>query len=180
MEIEETGIKDLLIIKAKVFFDDRGYFLETYNKSVYEEKGLNFEFLQDNLSMSNKNVLRGLHLQDPPYEQGKLVRVLKGAVYDVVVDIRKQSPTYGTHFKVELNQDNNLALWIPAGFAHGFVSLVDGTLFQYKCTNVYNKASERAILWNDPQLGIDWGVENPIISEKDQEASLFSDFVSSF
>lgn len=177
---EETGFEGLWVVKTKVFFDDRGFFLETYNKMTYAEKGLDIDFMQDNLSMSNKGVLRGLHLQNPPHEQGKLVRVLKGAVVDVVVDVRKNSATYGKHYKIELNEENNLALWIPAGFAHGFVSLHDGTLFQYKCTKVYNKESEDAILWNDPELGIDWNVESPIISPKDQEAKPFRDFVSSF
>lgn len=180
MELQETGFDGLYVVKAKVFWDDRGYFLETYNKLQYEKHGIDVSFMQDNLSMSSKNVLRGLHLQNPPYEQGKLVRVLRGAVLDVVVDIRKGSPTYGKHYKLELSDSNHLALWIPAGFAHGFNTLEDNTLFSYKCTNVYNKESEDAILWNDPDLGIDWNAKDPIISDKDLKAKHFKDFNSEF
>ena len=180
MEIVPVEIEGLLLVKSQTYFDDRGYFIETYNQALYNERGLSVDFKQDNLSMSNKYVLRGMHLQNPPFEQGKLVRVLKGGVLDVVVDIRSKSPTYGKHYKVELNDKNNWALWIPPGFAHGFLSLADGTLFSYKCTNVYNKPSEDAILWDDPDLGIDWDVKNPIVSEKDRQAKLFKDFVSKF
>ncbi len=180
MELQETGFDGLYVVKAKVFKDERGYFLETYNKEQYNKKGIDVNFLQDNLSLSNKNVLRGLHLQNPPFAQGKLVRVLRGAVLDVVVDIRKDSLTYGKHYKLELSESNHLALWIPAGFAHGFHTLEDNTLFSYKCTNVYNKESEDAILWNDPELGIDWQAVNPIISDKDLKAKLFKDFISHF
>ena len=180
MQIVETNIKDLIVIETSVYHDTRGFFLETYNKAAYSKLGINFEFLQDNLSLSKKNVLRGMHLQNPPFDQGKLVRVIKGSVLDVVIDLRKASPTYGQHFKIELNDRNNKALWVPSGFAHGFAALEDNTLFSYKCTNVYNKDSEVSILWNDPELGIDWEINDPIISEKDQQANLFRHFVSKF
>jgi dTDP-4-dehydrorhamnose 3,5-epimerase len=130
--------------------------------------------------MSDKGVLRGLHFQKPPFDQGKLVRVMQGAVLDVAVDIRKSSPTYGEWVAVELTQDNKWMYWIPPGFAHGFVSLQDNTVFFYKCTNIYNKESEGSILWNDPTLNIDWNIENPILTEKDKSAPLFKNFDSPF
>jgi dTDP-4-dehydrorhamnose 3,5-epimerase len=180
MEIIKTPISGLLIIKPDVFGDDRGHFFESYNQNKFKEIGLNTNFVQDNQSLSKKGVLRGLHFQNPPFAQGKLVRVIKGAVLDVAVDIRKNSPTYGQHFKVELNEENKLMFWLPAGFAHGFVSLADDTIFFYKCDNLYNKESEGALVWNDPQLNIDWGVSNPIINEKDAKAQFFKDFNSRF
>ena len=124
--------------------------------------------------------MRGLHFQNPPYQQGKLVRVIKGAVIDVAVDIRKDSKTYGQHFSIELNEKNKKIFWIPPGFAHGFIALEADTIFHYKCTGLYNKSSEDRLIWNDPELGIDWGVENPIVSEKDQESNLFKNYKSQF
>lgn len=180
MTLIDTGIADLLVIKPNVFEDTRGYFYESYNKNSFEEKGLNLHFVQDNQSLSHKGVLRGLHFQNPPFAQGKLVRVITGAVLDVVVDIRKKSATYGKHYSVELTEENKLMFYIPEGFAHGFLTLRDNTIFSYKCTNFYNKASEDTILWNDKDLGINWGVDLPIMSAKDLEGKQFSSFISLF
>jgi len=180
MEIIETKIKDLLIIKPDVFIDERGYFFESYNKERFMEHGLDMTFVQDNESQSMRGVLRGLHFQKPPFAQGKLVRVVKGAVRDVVVDLRKGSPTYGHWESVVLTESNKLMYWIPEGFAHGFVCLEDHSVFTYKCTNVYNKSSEGSIRWNDPDLGINWDIEDPILSEKDKVSPMFKDFISPF
>lgn len=175
-----TGIDGLLIIQPQVFGDSRGYFMETYNEDLFRKNGVDVYFKQDNQSMSNKGALRGLHFQAPPFEQGKLVRVINGAVWDVVVDIRISSATYGKHFALELTEENKTMLWIPAGFAHGFLTLSDQTIFSYKCTEVYNKSSEGGIYWNDPQLGIPWNIDDPLLSEKDKLNSSFADFKSPF
>lgn len=180
MEIIKTNIPDLYIVKPSVFEDHRGYFFESYNKEVFLRNGIDQNFVQDNESKSQKNVLRGLHFQSPPFAQGKLVRVIRGAVLDVAVDIRKSSPTYGQWASIELTQDNKWMYWIPPGFAHGFVTLEDNTTFFYKCTNVYNKASEGSLRWNDPDLNIDWRINDPILSEKDMVSPLFKDFKSTF
>jgi len=181
MEIITTQIPDLLIIKPAVFQDERGYFFESYNKEKFLSQGIDQNFVQDNESKSMKGVLRGLHFQKPPYTQGKLVRVMKGAVLDVAVDLRKNSPSYGKWASIELTEDNKFMYWIPPGFAHGFITLEDNTVFFYKCTNVYNKNSEGSILWNDPTLNIEWGgLESPILSDKDKEAPLFADFISPY
>ena len=180
MEIVETKISDLYIIKPKVFEDARGYFFESYNKQEFIHLGIDQNFVQDNESMSQKGVVRGLHYQSPPFAQGKLVRVMQGAVLDVAVDIRKASPTYGEWVAVELTQDNKWMYWIPPGFAHGFAALEDNTVFFYKCTNVYSSESEGSIRWNDPTLNIDWNVENPILKDRDMQSTLFKDFVSPF
>ena len=180
MQIIHTSIKDLLIIQPQVFRDERGYFFESFNHSSFVEEGLDLHFVQDNESKSQKGVLRGLHFQAPPFAQGKLVRVIKGAVMDVAVDIRKESPTYGKHFIQLLNEENKTMLWVPPGFAHGFVTLVDDTIFSYKCTNVYNKASEGSVRWDDADLNIVWGVTNPSLSDKDKVSPLFKDFISPF
>ncbi len=180
MQIIETQIPGLLEIIPKVFGDERGYFYESYNKELFQNFGVNFEFVQDNQSLSNKGVLRGLHFQNPPFAQGKLVRVIQGAVMDVVVDIRLGSPTYGKHHKVLLSGENKLMFWVPPGFAHGFVTLEDQTIFSYKCTNVYNKESEGSVLWNDPALGIDWGIEDPLLSEKDLQARPLAELETQF
>jgi len=181
MEIVETGIKDLVIIKPNVFEDDRGYFFESYNKIKFLEKGIDVNFVQDNESRSMKNVLRGLHFQKPPFTQGKLVRVMRGSVLDVAVDLRKNSPTYGKWASIVLSDKNKWMYWVPAGFAHGFMTLEDDTVFFYKCTNIYNKDSEGSLLWNDPDLKIDWGKEvKPILSGKDKVAPVFKDFISPF
>ena len=180
MEIIKTSIEGLLIIKPDVFKDDRGYFFETYNKERFAKAGLTMDFAQDNESKSAKGVLRGLHFQKPPYAQGKLVRVTKGAVMDVAVDLRKDSPTYGKWESVVLTEENKLQFWIPEGFAHGFVTLEDDTIFAYKCTNVYNKESEGSLLWNDPDINIEWNIKNPILSEKDKVSPLFKNFETPF
>ena len=180
MEIIKTKIQDLVIIKPDVFYDDRGYFFEGYNKVRFHEMGLDMEFVQDNESRSMKGVLRGLHFQKPPYAQGKLVRVVKGAVMDVAVDLRKDSPTYGQWESVILTEDNKFMYWIPEGFAHGFVCLEDHSVFTYKCTNVYNKASEGSLRWNDPDLNIQWNIDNPILSEKDKVSPFFKTFKTPF
>ncbi len=180
MEIIKTKIPDLVIVKPKVFKDARGYFFESYNKHSFNEIGLDELFVQDNESKSMKGVLRGLHFQNPPYTQGKLVRVIKGAVLDVAVDLRKESSTYGKWEAVVLDEENKLMYWVPPGFAHGFLTLEDNTIFSYKCTQVYNKNSEGSIRWNDPVLNINWGNISPILSEKDKDAPLFSNFNSPF
>ena len=179
MNIEKTFIEDLLIISPTVFTDNRGYFLESYNKDNLSSF-LNVDFVQDNESMSQKNVLRGLHFQKPPHAQGKLVRVITGSVLDVAVDLRKGSATYGKHFKHILSSENKKQLYIPKGFAHGFLVLEDDTIFSYKCTNYYHAASEVSLSWNDPTININWQVDNPIISEKDQNALAFKDYNSPF
>tara|TARA_B100001250_G_C19730890_1_gene758440 strand:+ start:210 stop:752 length:543 start_codon:yes stop_codon:yes gene_type:complete len=180
MEIIKTAIEGLLIIKPKVFRDERGHFFESWSKKAYQNIGLDLVFVQDNQSLSQKGVLRGLHFQNPPFAQGKLVQVVKGSVIDVVVDIRKNSTTYGEHFAVKLSEENQTTFWIPEGFAHGFVALENDTIFTYKCTGVYNKDSEGALVWNDVDLNIDWGVENPLVSEKDMLAASFNNFKSQF
>jgi dTDP-4-dehydrorhamnose 3,5-epimerase len=180
MVVEHFEIEGLLLIKPVVFSDDRGVFYETYSNNKYSSYGIPDSFVQDNESISKKNVLRGLHFQSPPHDQGKLVRVVKGAALDVAVDIRQQSPTYGQYIMVELSEENKNQFWIPAGFAHGFLSLVDETIFSYKCTNLYNKESESGLLWNDKDLNIQWPIENPIVSEKDIQFAAFNSFKSPF
>lgn len=180
MEIITQALNGVLLLKPRIFADDRGYFYESYNKETFFELGITSEFIQDNQSKSAKGTLRGLHFQNPPYAQGKLVRVLSGSVLDVAVDIRSSSPTYGRHFMAELSAENHYQMWIPPGFAHGFLALEEGTVFAYKCTNVYNKASEGCLRWNDPDLNISWGISKPLISGKDNEAPLFKEFISQF
>ncbi len=180
MEIIETGFKDLLLLKPKVFKDPRGYFYESYNKAIFNNAGIAVEFTQDNQSLSNKNIVRGMHFQAPPHAQGKLVRVIKGAVQDVVVDIRKNSATYGQNYSVDLTEDNFLMLWIPPGFAHGFATLEDNTIFAYKCTDTYHPETEGGLAWDDRELNIKWQVNDPILSEKDTKYKPFSLFISPF
>ena len=170
----------LISIYPAVFVDDRGFFLESFNQAKYASIIPDLDFVQDNLSKSKKGVLRGLHFQAPPFDQGKLVQVITGSVLDVAVDIRKNAPSYGKHFKIILNSTERNQLWIPPGFAHGFVSLEDDTIFSYKCTNSYSKEHEGCVLWNDLDLGIDWEIDQPLISPKDQEGTLFKDFISPF
>jgi dTDP-4-dehydrorhamnose 3,5-epimerase len=169
MEIISTPIRDLFIIKNRIFADSRGFFLESYNKKRLAESGINIDFCQDNLSKSSYGVVRGLHYQLNPHSQSKLVSVIVGKVYDVAVDIRKGSPTFGQWFGVELSEENKLQFLIPQGFAHGFSVLSDTAVFSYKCDNFYDPAMERGIMYNDPSLNIDWQVplEEAIISEKD-------------
>jgi dTDP-4-dehydrorhamnose 3,5-epimerase len=180
IEIEKTHIEGLLLIHPKVFADNRGCFFESYSKICFQQHGIDIDFVQDNQSVSRKNVIRGLHLQVPPFAQGKLVRVVQGKAIDVAVDVRKKSPTFGQHFAVELSAKNNTLFWIPEGFAHGFAALEDNTVFLYKTTNYYNKESELAINPLDPVLNIYWGVENPVLSDRDKENPLFEEFVSGF
>ena len=181
MKIERTHIEGLLVITPTIFKDDRGYFFESFNHKIFEKHtSSKVNFVQDNQSKSEKNVLRGLHFQNPPFDQGKLVRVIAGSVLDIAVDIRKKSSTYGQHFKIILDTQKQQILWIPSGFAHGFVSLEDDTIFSYKCTNYYHKDSEGCILYNDSEIGIDWEVQHPILSAKDKVGENFSTFVSQF
>jgi dTDP-4-dehydrorhamnose 3,5-epimerase len=180
MEIKEERIKGLFSIQPKVFGDERGYFLETFNQSNYGRLLDNFIFVQDNVSLSAKGVLRGLHFQKPPFDQGKLVQVIKGSVIDISVDIRKDSPTYGEYISVLLTEKEKNQFWIPPGFAHGFCALEDNTIFSYKCTNYYSPENESSILWNDKTLNIDWTIANPIISEKDKKGIKFDNFISPF
>ncbi|MEK0421373.1 MAG: dTDP-4-dehydrorhamnose 3,5-epimerase [Bacteroidetes bacterium] len=180
MEIIKEPIPGLWLLKPKVFADHRGHFYESYRADFFKQKGLNIDFVQDNQSLSNKGIVRGLHFQSPPHAQDKLVRVVAGAVLDVAVDIRKDSPTYGKSFAVELTADNFLMMFIPKGFAHGFATLTDNTIFQYKCSDYYAPAAEGGVLWNSPTLQIDWGIDNPILSDKDTKHPDFSEFVSPF
>jgi dTDP-4-dehydrorhamnose 3,5-epimerase len=182
MQVTAMDIPGLLVIEPKVFGDERGFFVESYNKGRYQEAGVNVEFVQDNLSKSKKGVLRGLHYQAPPFAQGKLVTVLAGAVLDVAVDIREGSPTYGQYAMVELTAENKKQFWIPAGFAHGFLTLEDDTLFAYKCTNVYSSEHDRGVKFDDPVIGIQWPDlgEELTISEKDQKQPLLKDIIQEF
>ncbi len=171
MRIETTKLADCLIIHNTVFGDNRGYFFESFNQKTFLDKtGMNVNFIQDNQSKSSKGVLRGLHFQHGASAQAKLVRVLEGKVLDVAVDIRQNSPTFGQHIAIELTAESNIQFFVPRGFAHGFVVLSDTATFFYKCDNLYDKASEGGIIYNDPALGIDWQLptEGLIISEKDQ------------
>ena len=180
MEVRNTEIEGLLIIKPKVHHDERGYFFESWNKQLFKSYGIDVDFHQDNQSSSSIGVVRGLHFQNPPNTQGKLVRVISGSVLDVAVDLRKNSPTYGMHKSIILSEKNKIMFWIPPGFAHGFSTLENNTIFSYKCSGVYDKKSEGSLLWNDPDLNIDWKIENPIVSEKDKKSERFINFKSSF
>ena len=172
MNVLKTEIEGVYIIEPRVFGDERGYFFESFNAERFlAQIGIDVTFVQDNESKSSYGVVRGLHFQNPPYAQSKLVRVVKGAVLDVVVDIRKGSPTFGAHVAVELNQDNHRQLFIPRGFAHGFVVLTDEVVFQYKCDNFYAPDHEGAVAWDDPDLSIDWKIPASavILSDKDRK-----------
>ncbi|RKD17511.1 dTDP-4-dehydrorhamnose 3,5-epimerase [Pelobium manganitolerans] len=182
MNIIETPIKDLVIIEPKVWADERGYFFESYNQQLFKNLGIDADFVQDNQSFSHKNALRGLHAQATPYAQGKLVRVIQGRVLDVAVDIRKKSPTYGQHFSIELSGENKKMFYVPPGFLHGFVTLEDQTIFSYKCTALYHKNAEVGVIWNDEDLGINWGIDanDALISPKDAVLPKFSEIESPF
>ena len=176
MNIEETPLEDCFILSSKIFHDDRGYFFESFNKKVFEKlTGNSVDFVQDNQSKSSKGVLRGLHFQTGPFQQAKLVTVICGSVLDVCVDIRPKSKTFGKHFSIVLNEINKKQLFVPRGFAHGFLVLEDDTVFSYKCDNYYNKESESGIIYNDKSLNIDWHnkTENHILSEKDSKLPTF-------
>ncbi len=182
VNVINTILDGVVILEPRIFGDDRGYFYESFSQREFEEKVCKTYFVQDNQSFSKYGVLRGLHFQKPPHAQSKLVRVVKGSVLDVTVDIRIGSPTYGKYVSVELSEDNHRQLFIPRGFAHGFVVLSDEALFQYKCDNFYAAESEGSILWNDSDLSIDWGIDkvDAILSPKDLKNPAFSDFVSPF
>lgn len=182
MNFIETPIKDLLIIEPKVWKDDRGYFFESYSEKVFRDAGINDIFVQDNQSFSQKGTLRGLHAQAPPFAQGKLVRVIQGSVLDVAVDFRKGSPTFGQHYSIKLTGENFKMFWVPPGFLHGFLTLEDDTIFSYKVSNVYDKNSEIGVLWNDPDLNINWGVQESetVMSAKDLVLPFFKDLESPF
>jgi len=179
MQIESL-LSGLYLIKPKVFEDHRGHFFESFREDVLRENGVETNFVQDNQSLSQKGILRGLHFQAPPFSQGKLVRVLKGAVLDVALDIRKESETYGKFVCVELTEKNYQMLYIPPGFAHGFLTLEDNTIFTYKCTDYYHPEVEGGVLWNSPELSIPWNIDNPVLSAKDIVLPTFSEFVSPF
>jgi len=180
IKVTKTEIEGLLIIEPDVFGDDRGYFLECYRKNGYKDLGVEAEFLQDNISKSQKGTIRGLHYQVGDGAQGKLCQVISGKVLDVALDIRFESPTFGKYFSIALSEQNKKQLWIPIGFAHGFSVLSDEAIFSYKCTEYYSKKDERSILYNDPELNIDWKVNIPVVSEKDLKAKLFKDIEKDF
>ncbi len=179
MQIESL-LPGLFLIKPKVFEDHRGHFFESFREDVLAQNGVETKFIQDNQSLSQKGILRGLHFQAPPFAQGKLVRVIQGAVLDVAVDIRKNSPTFGQHVAIELSESNFLMMYIPVGFAHGFLTLQDNTIFTYKCTDYYHPEVEGGILWNSPDLNIPWKIETPILSAKDEKLPTFKSFNSPF
>ena len=171
-EFEKTELKEVILVKPKVFGDNRGFFMETYKKSEFVANGINVDFNQDNHSKSSAHVLRGLHYQKVPYSQAKLVRCSRGRIYDVAVDIRENSDTFGKYVKVELSEENKHMLFIPEGFAHGFLVLSDEAEFCYKCTDFYHPGDEGGLAWNDPEIGVEWPLEEGvdlIISEKDQK-----------
>jgi dTDP-4-dehydrorhamnose 3,5-epimerase len=181
LKVQETKIKGLLVIKPRVFEDERGYFFESFNQDTFTKAtGLDTVFIQDNESKSVSGVLRGLHFQIPPMGQAKLVRVNRGRVLDVAVDLRQGSPTFGKYEAVELSAENKLQFYIPEGFAHGFLTLEDDTVFVYKCSQVYSRDHERSLKWDDPALAIQWGTTSPVVSEKDALAEGLESFVSPF
>ena len=182
MKVEQTSIKDLVIIEPEIFYDSRGYFFESYNQNLFIKKLGDFKFVQDNESKSSKGVLRGFHFQKPPFEQAKLVRCIEGEVLDVALDLRKNSSTYGKHEKVILSGDNKKQFFIPRGFAHAFLVLSETAIFSYKVDNIYAPESDSGIIWNDPNLLIDWGKDDSklIISEKDKNLDMLKNFESPF
>jgi len=167
MNIEETKLAGVLILEPKVFTDDRGYFFETWNSTRYEQAGIPGPFVQDNISFSKKGVLRGLHFQYPQ-SQGKLIQVLSGEVVDIVVDIRVGSPTYGQWLSEVLSESIHRQMYVPPGFAHGYCATSEAALFSYKCTDFYNPVTEQGIIWNDPDIGIEWPIAQPVLSPKDE------------
>lgn len=167
-QFEKTKIPDVILVKPKVFEDKRGFFMETYEKNSFKEAGIESNFIQDNHSRSSYKVLRGLHFQKPPYAQAKLVRCLQGEIYDVAVDLRSNSPTYGQYVSANLSSENRHQLYIPRGFAHGFLVLSDSAEVAYKVDNTYAPDHEGGLIWNDPTVNIDWPISNPILSKKDK------------
>lgn len=182
MEVIKTAIPEIVILEPKVYQDDRGYFFEAFSEEVFSHLVTPTHFVQDNESQSSYGVVRGLHFQAPPHAQAKLVRVVKGSVLDVAVDLRKGSPSYGTHVAVELSEENHRMLFIPRGFAHGFSVLSPDAIFQYKCDNYYAPQSEGAVAWDDPTLSIDWRVPTPdvILSAKDAHHPCLDEFDTPF
>jgi len=182
MPFKETGFSGLLVFEPRVFRDERGYFFESFNQKVFEEAGITKTFVQDNQSYSRRGTLRGLHYQLNPFAQSKLVRALQGEVLDVVVDLRKKSPTFGKSFSILLNDENQLQLYVPRGFAHGYSVISETALFFYKCDNYYNKEAERGIMYNDPELNIDWKIEMnaAVVSEKDKQNKSFREAEHNF
>lgn len=180
MNIKEASIRDVLLIEPKIFSDDRGYFFESFRKNIFEERGIKVDFVQDNVSKSKKGTVRGLHYQVSASAQGKLCQVVYGKVLDIAVDIRFGSPTFGKYAASILSDENHEMIWIPEGFAHGFSVLSDEAIFHYKCTNYYSKADERAILYSDKDLNIDWNIETPLVSPKDLESKRFKDIDKDF
>jgi len=176
LKVHQTTLPGVLLIEPRVFGDDRGFFMETYRLDAFRAAGIDEVFVQDNHSRSAKGVLRGLHYQEPN-AQGKLVRCTRGAIFDVAVDIRRGSPSFGKWFGDELSDANKLMLWIPPGFAHGFCALEDDSDLVYKCTTLYDPAADRAILWNDPEIGIEWPIATPLLSAKDAAAPRLRDAV---
>lgn len=181
LEVKYTSIDGLVLVRPNRYSDYRGYFSETFSLRDFScVVGEQIDFVQDNESKSKAGVVRGLHFQVPPHSMGKLVRVVRGSITDVAVDLRVGSPTYGKHESVKLDAEDGWQFWIPAGFAHGFAAHEDETVVSYKCTEFYNPDSEQSLLWNDPQLSIDWGVQSPLVSDKDKEAVSFTKFTSPF
>lgn len=180
MKVLKTKLEGVLIVEPDVFYDTRGYFYESFSKNKYAEAGIDKEFVQDNVSRSNHGTVRGLHYQVGDNTQGKLCQIISGKVIDFAVDIRFNSPTFGGHIAVELSDENKRQLWIPPGFAHGFSVISEQATFYYKCTGFYCKADERTILFSDPDLNIDWKVNDPIVSDKDKQGRLFRDIEKDF
>lgn len=178
MQFEKTSLDKVWLIKPRIFEDDRGHFLESFRKEIFKEQGVEYDFVQDNISTSTKGTVRGLHYQKAPYSQAKLVMAVYGEILDVAVDIREDSPTFGKHFSSVLNDKNRHMMLVPSGFAHGFSVLSDTATVAYKCDQYYHKKTERGLRWNDPVLGIDWKTKTPILSEKDQKQPLLKDIQS--
>ena len=175
MKVTESGIKGVYTIEPDVYIDDRGFFMETFHRERYRKLlGINLEFVQDSISRSSKNVLRGMHFQRN-YPQGKIVKASRGEILDVIVDLRKDSPTYGTWESFKLSEQNKLQVWIPPGFAHGFLVMSDSADFEYKCTEYYHPEDEHCLMWNDPEVAIDWPINDPILSEKDKKGLSLKD-----
>ena len=175
MKVTESGIKGVYIIEPDVYIDDRGFFMETFHIEKYRKLlGMNLDFVQDNISRSSRNVLRGMHFQRN-YPQGKIVKVSRGEILDVIVDLRKDSPTYGTWESFKLSEQNKLQVWIPPGFAHGFLVMSDSADFEYNCTEYYHPEDEHCLMWNDPEVAIDWPINDPILSEKDKKGLSLKD-----
>ena len=177
MKFIRTVLPEVIVVEPQVFGDERGYFLETYRKDLFEKNGISVEFIQDNFSYSKKGILRGIHFQSDPCAQDKLVRVAEGEVFDVAVDLRKGSLTFGKWIGEYLSETNKKMMFVPKGFGHGFCVVSEYAKFEYKCSAVYSPSHERAVIWNDPQLGIDWPIANPLISDKDKKAPFLKDLV---